>query len=103
MVVTALLLGALALRWRRTRPWHADFGPRMDAARLAAVALGAQALELIRARVRPGSGGFWILSLALLPFVACALSLLWRLYRAYRTPAFESAAVDSGVSRRKER
>jgi hypothetical protein len=91
-VVAALLLGSL-VRWRRTPTSHPDFGVRGDMTRLLLAFLIGQGIMLVRSQFLPKASGewpnatgFWICSAALLPVVIAVLTLVLRLFNAYRHP-----------------
>ena len=85
-VLTLLLLGLFA-RSRRASRHDPEYGNRADMTRLVAVVWGGLIVEWVRSRAGDLTPGFWIASVALLPFVGGAIFLSLRLFRAYRTPA----------------
>ena len=88
--LTLLLLGLFA-RLRRTSHSHLDYAARADMTRLLAVVWGGLLVEWARSRAGELTPGFWLASLALLPFVVGALMLSIRLFRAYRVPLQQSS------------
>jgi hypothetical protein len=84
-IVAALFLGAL-VRQRRTPESHPDFRARGDMTRLLFVFLIGQGIILARSRFPATSQGFWLCSAALLPVVIIVVTLVLRLFNAYRHP-----------------
>ena len=86
----AVLLFALVIRLRRTAPLDPEWGPRADMMRLIAVICGGLLFEWVRARFDLATPGFWIASVALLPFVVGTVVLSVRLLQAYRQTKISS-------------
>jgi hypothetical protein len=85
VIVGALLIGS-GLRLRRTPESHPDHRARTDMVRLLGVFLIGQGIILLRSRFPENSQGFWLCSAALLPVVIVVLTLVLRLFNAYRHP-----------------
>jgi hypothetical protein len=95
IVLVTLLLIVIAIRARRTPAFDPEYPARRDMARLLGVVWGGLLVEWARSRFDLATPGFWVASLALLPFVVGAVAFSVRLLRAYREPHPAPAATRS--------
>ena len=96
IAIVALLLLAVVIRARRTPPYDPEYASRVNMARLLGVVWGGLLVEWARSRFDLATPGFWIASLALMPFVVGAIAFSLRLFRAYREPENARPATRSG-------
>ena len=96
-IVLLVVIGAW-IRLRRTDPDETDYAPRRDMACLLSLVWAGLGVEWIRSRFDLATLGFWIATLALLPFVVGAVALGLRLIGAYRA---ESSVPPPAASRPK--